>query len=118
MIDEFDKIYQDAGLKLTVLHIGGDEVARGAWTGSTICHDLMQEKGMTEIRELKDYFLEQVIPMLSKRNIQPAGWEEVVMKPDNKANEHFKNDNILSYCWNTVPEWKGDEVPYILANAG
>ena len=46
VIDEFDKIYQDAGLKLTVLHIGGDEVARGAWTGSTICHDLMQEKGM------------------------------------------------------------------------
>lgn len=44
VIDEFDKIYQDAGLKLTVLHIGGDEVARGAWTGSTICHDLMQEK--------------------------------------------------------------------------
>ena len=118
VIDEFDKIYQDAGLKLTVLHIGGDEVARGAWTGSTICHDLMQEKGMTEIRELKDYFLEQVISMLSKRNIQSAGWEEVAMKPDNKANEHFKNDNILSYCWNTVPEWKGDEVPYILANAG
>ena len=39
---------------------------------------------MTEIRELKDYFLEQVISMLSKRNIQPAGWEEVAMKPDKK----------------------------------
>ncbi|WP_455584475.1 family 20 glycosylhydrolase [Bacteroides sp.] len=118
VIDEFDKMYRDAGLDLTVFHIGGDEVARGAWTGSGICHSLMQEKGMTEIRELKDYFLEQVIPMLSKRNIQPAGWEEVAMKPDNTANEHFKNSNILSYCWNTVPEWKGDEVPYTLANAG
>jgi hexosaminidase len=73
---------------------------------------------MTEIRELKDYFLEQVIPMLAKRHIQPAGWEEVAMKPDNTANERFKDSNVLSYCWNSVPEWKGDEVPYMLANAG
>jgi hexosaminidase len=118
VIDELDKMYRDAGEKLTVLHIGGDEVPRGAWTGSTICRNFMQEKGMTEIRELKDYFLQQVIPMLAKRNIQPAGWEEVAMKPDNTANERFRDSNVLSYCWNSVPEWKGDEVPYTLANAG
>ncbi len=118
VIGEFDTMYQDAGLELSVLHIGGDEVPRGAWAGSGICRDLMQEKGMVEIRELKDYFLEQVIPMLSKRNIQPAGWEEVAMKPDGTVNKRFRNNNIVSYCWNTVPEWKGDEIPYILANAG
>ncbi|MDR1810849.1 MAG: carbohydate-binding domain-containing protein [Prevotella sp.] len=118
VIDEIDKMYREAGLPLTVFHIGGDEVARGAWTGSAVCRNLMQEKGMTEVRELKDYFLEQTLPMLARRNIQPAGWEEVAMKPDNTANERFKNSNVLSYCWNTVPEWKGDEVPYKLANAG
>ena len=73
---------------------------------------------MTEIRELKDYFLEQVIPMLASRGIQPAGWEEVAMKPGHTANERFKDSNILSYTWNTVPDWGGDEIIYKLANAG
>lgn len=118
VIDEIAKMYDTAGVKLTAFHIGGDEVPHGAWEGSGICLDFMKEKGMTQIRELKDYFLEQVLPMLAKRNIQPVGWEEVAMKLDNTANERFKDSNVLSYCWNTVSEWKGDEIPYKLANAG
>jgi hexosaminidase len=117
IIDEIDKMYTDAGLKLTVFHIGGDEVPKGAWEGSAVCRDFMKAQGMNEIRALKDYFLEQVLPMLSKRNIQPAGWEEVAMH-DGTPNPKFANSNILSYCWNTLPAWKGDELPYKLANAG
>jgi len=118
VIDEFAKMYATAGMDLSVFHIGGDEVPRGAWEGSGICRDFMKEKGMTQIRELKDYFLEQVLPMLAKRNMQPAGWEEVAMKPDDTANERFKGSNVLSYCWNTIPEGNGDEITYKLANAG
>jgi len=117
VIDEIDKMYNDAGLKLTVFHIGGDEVPRGAWEGSDICREFMKEKGMTDIKELKDYFLEQVLPMLAVRGIQPAGWEEVAMRGDT-PNPKFANSNVLSYCWNTLPEWKSDELPYKLANAG
>jgi len=117
VIDEINKMYIDAGLKLTVFHIGGDEVPQGCWEGSAICQNFMKANGMTEIRELKDYFLEQVLPMLSKRNIQAAGWEEVASH-GGKPNPKFAKDNILSYCWNTLPEWKGDELPYKLANAG
>lgn len=118
VIDEIHKMYRDAGLSLDIFHIGGDEVPKGAWEGSAICHRFMEEKGMTEIRELKDYFLEQVIPMLASRDIQTAGWEEVAMKPGHTANERFKDSNILSYTWNTVPDWGGDEITYKLANAG
>ena len=117
VIDEIDKMYAEAGVKLTVLHIGGDEVPRGAWEGSGIARDFMKAQGMTEIRELKDYFLEQVLPMLSKRNIQAAGWEDFIMH-GGVPNPKFTQSNILSYCWNTLPEWKGDELPYKLANAG
>ena len=117
VIDEINKMYIDAGLKLTVFHIGGDEVPRGCWEGSAICQDFMKAHGMTEIRDLKDYFLEQVLPMLSKRNIQPAGWEEVATH-EGTPNPKFAKSDILSYCWNTLPEWKGDELPYKLANAG
>ncbi|MDR1526999.1 MAG: family 20 glycosylhydrolase [Dysgonamonadaceae bacterium] len=117
IVDEIDKMYAEAGLKLTVFHIGGDEVPKGAWEGSAVCHDFMKAQNIKEIRELKDYFLEQVLPILSKRNIQPAGWEEVAMH-GGTPNSKFANSNILSYCWNTLPEWKGDQLPYKLANAG
>ncbi|MDR2622495.1 MAG: carbohydate-binding domain-containing protein [Dysgonamonadaceae bacterium] len=113
VVDEIDKMYDEAGLKLTVFHIGGDEVPKGAWEGSAVCRDLMKARDMKEIRELKDYFLEQVLPVLSKRDIQPAGWEEVAMH-DGTPNPKFANSNILSYCWRTLP----DQLPYKLANAG
>jgi hexosaminidase len=118
VIDEIDKMYTDAGLKLEVFHLGGDEVPHGAWEGSTISRDFMKSQKITTVRELKDYFLEQVLQLLAERNIQPAAWEDVVLLPDNSANKRFAGSTILSYCWNTVPEWKGDEVPYKIANAG
>ena len=117
VVDEIDKMFTDAGVKLKVLHIGGDEVPHGAWEGSAIVRDFMKVREMTEIRDLKDYFLEQVFPMLEKRDIQPAGWEEVASH-DGVPNPKFADSNVLSYCWNTLPEWKGDELPYKLANAG
>ncbi|MDR1881684.1 MAG: family 20 glycosylhydrolase [Prevotella sp.] len=118
VVDEIDKMYTDAGLELKVFHIGGDEVPHGSWEGSMVCRDFMKDRGMTKIRELKDHFLEQITTVLSKRNIQTAAWEDVALLPNDAANERFAGSNILSYCWNTVPEWKGDEVPYKLANAG
>jgi hexosaminidase len=117
VISEIEKMYIEAGVPLTALHIGGDEVPRGAWEGSPLCRELMQAEGMTETRELKDYFLTQVLPMLAKRHIQPAFWEDVAMH-NGVPNPKFVNANILSYCWNTLPDWKGDELPYKLANAG
>ena len=119
IVDEIAKMYSDAGVELKAFHIGGDEVPRGVWEGSDICRNFVKEKGMTGVHELKDYFLEQVLPMLLKRHIQPVGWEEIAMTPDeDKVNERFKDSNILSYCWNTMPERGRDEVPYLLANGG
>jgi hexosaminidase len=117
VIDEFDKMYAEAGLELTLFHIGGDEVPRGAWEGSAVCRELMQTRGMTEIRDLKDYFLAQVLPMLAERNIQPAGWEEVAMH-DGVPNPKFADSNVLSYCWTTLHGGRNDQLPYKLANAG
>ena len=117
VIDEIDRMYSDAGLKLKIFHIGGDEVPRGSWEGSPIARKFMQENEMEKISDLQDYFLEQTLQMLSLRNIQPAGWEEVAMK-GNAPNPKFADSEILSYCWNTIPEWQSDQLPYKLANAG
>lgn len=74
-----------------IIIVGGDEVPEGIWEGSSICRTFMQENGLTKIRDLKDYFLEQILEMLDKRNIQVVGWQDIVMNPDNTVNEHFKN---------------------------
>ncbi len=118
VIDEIGRMYQDAGVELPAFHVGGDEVPEGIWEGSSICRTFMKEHGLAKIRDLKDYFLEQILEMLDKRNIQAVGWQDIVMKPDNTVNEHFRNSKVLNYCWNTIPEQGGDEVPYKLANAG
>ena len=118
VIDEIRRMYQDAGVELPAFHVGGDEVPEGIWEGSSICRTFMKKHGLTKIRDLKDYFLEQILEMLDKRNIQVVGWQDIVMKPDNTVNEHFRNSKVLNYCWNTIPEQGGDEVPYKLANAG
>ncbi|MDR1198041.1 MAG: carbohydate-binding domain-containing protein [Prevotellaceae bacterium] len=118
VIDEIDKMYTDAGLKLKIFHLGGDEVPHGAWEGSAISLDFMKQQGMLEIRDLKDYFVGHILDILDKRQIQLAAWQDIALLHDGTGNERFANRNVLSYCWNNVPEWKGDDIPYKLANDG
>ena len=102
--DEICKMYEEAGVRLSVFHIGGDEVAKGAWS------KLPRVK-------TEDEFISKLIDIFHNRNIQLAGWEEVTLRRK-QPKPQFVNHNILSYCWNSVPEWNGDESAYILANAG
>jgi hexosaminidase len=116
IIDSVDSLYKKAGLTLSILHLGGDEVPHGTWEGSFVCKKWMKEQGMTEIRELKDYFVRQALSRLNKKGIQLAAWQEVALLPDHKTvNQQFTESRILSYCWDTKNE---DEIPYLLANAG
>ncbi|MDR2065370.1 MAG: carbohydate-binding domain-containing protein [Prevotellaceae bacterium] len=118
VIDEIHKMYTDAGVELKIFHLGGDEVPHGAWEGSSVSLNFMKQQGMTEIRDLKDYFLQQALDMLDAKKIQLAAWQDVALLRDGTANKRFANRNVLSYCWNNVPEWNGDEIPYKLANNG
>lgn len=44
VIQELNAMYQEAGLSLYTVHLGGDEVPRGVWMGSPKCQELMKEK--------------------------------------------------------------------------
>ncbi len=117
VIDEVVAMYAEAEAPLEIFHVGGDEVAKKAWTGSPICQAHMQAMGMETTYDLKDEFIAKVLDILRKHNLQCEGWEEIAMRKG-VANPRFADANILSHCWNSVPEWRGDEVPYKLANAG
>jgi len=119
VISELARMYNDAGLELKIMHIGGDEVAKAAWTGAPECIELMESQGMQQPRELKDYFVEEVLKLTREKGITVAGWQEITLKPhENVVDDRFAHEKVISYIWNTVPNWGGDEVAYKLANAG
>ncbi len=117
VITELARMHQEAGQPLTMMHVGGDEVAKGAWTGSPLCLQFMKEHNLKDVHELKDYFLQRVLDFLHPMSIRIAGWEEIAMR-GGEVNPRFAGDEVISWCWNSIPEWSGDEKPYKLANAG
>lgn len=118
VINELEKMYSDAALQLSQIHLGGDEIPRGAWEGSPIAQQFMKTQNLSSIQDLKDYFVIKIANLLQSKNIQMVGWQEFMLLGNHEVNEKLQGYNILSYCWNTSPEWGGDEIPYRLANSG
>lgn len=116
VISEIHKMYQEAEVPLTAIHIGGDEVPSGAWLGSPICQKFMEEKGMKTAHELFEYFNLQVTEYLQTLNIPFNGWQEVALRNADATNDQLSKRAYGIHCWNTIPDWGEDQVPYELAN--
>ena len=97
VVTEMVKMHEEAGQPLTIFNIGGDEVPKGALT-----------------REEHQAFIDAVLEILNRYNLQPMGWEEIThfCKPESKA---------ICYSWlnsNTKPlEMAEAGYPVVLANA-
>ena len=97
VITEIVKMHEEAGYPLTQFNIGGDEVPKGALT-----------------REEHQMFIDQVLAILERYQLQPVGWEEIThfCQPTSKA---------VCYSWlnsNTKPlEMAEAGYPVVLANA-
>ena len=97
VITEIIKMHQEANHPLTIFNIGGDEVPKGALT-----------------KEEHQAFIDQVLAILQRYNLQPMGWEEIThfCQPESKA---------ICYSWlnsNTKPlEMAEAGYPVVLANA-
>ncbi len=120
VFDEVIDIYQAAGVELPMIHIGGDEVPHGSWTGSPTCADLLSD-GV----DLQAHFLGRVYDLLQERNVGMGGWEEIAMRRDivdgrsnHVPNEEFLTGRVFPYTWNNVAGWGGEDLGNILANAG
>ena len=115
VIDELSLMYTDAGLNMTILHIGGDEVPH-AWENSPVSRKFMQDKGMTSTRELLDYFFQNLLNYLEVKSIQPAGWQEIALDASGNPNPLFAGKNVQVNSWYTTSE-TGNEIAYKLAEA-
>lgn len=122
VVMEVERMYEEAGLKLKMLHMGGDEVADGAWSGSPACQQLMADHPEIQNQhDLFEYFIDRMARILEERDIRPAGWEEIAMQiVDEKKvpNAAVAGRRFVPYVWNSVWGWGGEDLAYRLANAG
>ena len=97
VVTEIVKMHEEAGYPLQQFNIGGDEVPKGALT-----------------REEHQTFIDEVLAILERYNLQPMGWEEIT---------HFCNPESKAVCYswlnsNTKPlEMAEAGYPVVLANA-
>jgi len=117
--DEIIKMYKEAGLTLDLFHIGGDEVAEGAWTKSPLAQALLKkDPSIGDAHNLHAYFIRRLLPRLQKRNLQVHGWEEIALQKTAKGyapNLEFAAKNVVPYIWNNLSD---ADLAYRLANAG
>lgn len=135
VVGEVDSLYKKAGLKLKMVHIGGDEVPHpkpdepdhGAWIKSPSCKSILDvDSNYNKADELFYYFVDRFSKILADRGIVTSGWEEIGMKKieDEEgellpvANETFLGRNFVPFVWNTVWGWGAEDRGYLLANAG
>lgn len=127
VVDEYSKMYKEAGVPLDIFHVGGDEVAEGAWTGSPRAQKLLKEQPeIGDAKNLQAYFLRRLVPILKKRNLKIHGWEEVALTktPEGNyvTNPEFVGQDVVPYVWNNVfdPDLgnrlANDGYPVILCN--
>lgn len=88
VITEIVKMYADAGCELTIFNIGGDEVPNGSLT-----------------REEHQAYIDAVLAILNRYNLQPMGWEEI---------GHFCPPETRAICYS----WHNEKKSAELAEAG
>lgn len=103
IIDEIASMYKDAGVPLIGIHIGGDEVPRGAWDGSTAVAQLKKRKGLKSQTQVHAYYIQRVAAMLAARHIPMHGWQEMALGHDDEYNKAIAPITGGVNCWSTLP---------------
>lgn len=56
------------------IHIGGDEVAQGAWKESPIARKYMKKHGIKNERDLHLIYIKELVERYAKLGIPVSGW--------------------------------------------
>ena len=88
VFDEVIRLHQDAGVPLPAIHIGGDEVPNGAWSGR-------------DRHEMKEVFINGMLNLAESRGIRLAGWEDIAKGLEPETLERLKRSLFFLNVWNT-----------------
>ena len=111
VFDEIAAMYSEAGVELPSIHIGGDEVPHGAWSGSPSAQKLMAEKGMTTESQLHSYWAQNMADMLKERGMKVAGWQDIALDKDTTSANKLIPDIDFVNLWVTWIQGDYTELP-------
>ncbi|WP_395641574.1 family 20 glycosylhydrolase [Rudaea sp.] len=116
-------MHKEAGVPLTTLHVGGDEVPRGVWEQSPAVRKLMQARHLDSVAQVWDVFYDRVDRILRAHGLATAGWEELgarrtTLRGKSKLipNPTFVQRGFTLHVWNNTGG--AEDLAYRLANAG
>jgi hexosaminidase len=121
VVAEIVDMYQQAGVKLTSIHTGGDEVPSGIWERSPMCLKFLEKNPQIDgIEGISNYFLRRYQEILAQQDLITAGWEEIAMRRAGNElvpNPEMIDNNLRPYVWNS--NWGSHhDLAYKLANLG
>ena len=88
VFDEVIRLHQEAGVPLPAIHIGGDELPEGAWSGR-------------DRHEMKEIFTNNMLDLAEARGIRIAGWEDIARGLEPETQERLKRSLYFLNVWNT-----------------
>jgi hexosaminidase len=121
IVEDVIEMYKEAGVELTMIHTGGDEVPATAWKGSPLCQEFLKDKPeIVSTRNLQGLFFGQLAELIQSKGLQTGAWEEAVMEFRDggnwNPNHQFVGKEVYPYIWNNL--WGQQDLGYKLANAG
>ena len=123
VVKEMAALHREAGVPLKTIHMGGDELANGAWEKSPASQAMMRKHGLETSADLWDYFYDRVDAIVRKYGLTTSGWEELAARKtqlDGKSklipNPRFTRNGFTAYVWNNTVGL--EDLAYRLANAG
>lgn len=121
--DALIDMHKEAGVPLKAIHIGGDEVAHGAFVNSPTVKALMDKEGMKEEKEVHAYFVNRLREMFDSKGVKIAGWQEIALGHSDEYNKATVPSTYSVNCWSTLGRNKTivDEIaaagyPIVLSN--
>jgi len=75
------------------IHLGGDEVPKGAWKGSPSVKKLMQKEHLKNSNEVQAYFFSKMDKILKKHHRNLIGWQEI------QRNHNQLRDETIIMAW-------------------
>ena len=125
VVMDLGAMHREAGAPLRHIHMGGDEVPSGVWTGSPAVQRFMAALGLTNVDDLWYAFYFRIEQILKGQNLRPSGWEEIAVRktrlngrPATIVNPSFAERGWRAYVWNNVAGWGAEDLAYRLANGG
>ena len=115
VFDEIIAMYKEAGVPLETIHIGGDEVPHGAWSGSPSAIKFMKEHNMKGEGDLHAYWVKAMADALTKRGLKLAGWQEIALGKDEKTAKDVAPQVEFINLWVTWPNKKDGVLPAVKA---